>query len=71
VDLLRQQANEIVTLIAGVTDEQLDLPARPPRARSPTLAQMIERVLVGHYDVHRTEIEAKLRTRCYYCPRLQ
>ncbi len=61
VDLLRQQANESVTLIAGLTDEQLDLPVRPPRARSPTLAQMIESVLVGHYDVHRTEIEAKLR----------
>jgi len=61
VDLLRQRTNESVTLIAGLSDEQLDLPARPLRARTPTLAAMIEKVLIGHYEVHRTEIEAKLR----------
>jgi hypothetical protein len=61
VDLLRQRTNDSVALIAGLTEEELDLPVRPLRARSRTLAAMIERVLIGHYEVHRTEIEAKLR----------
>jgi uncharacterized damage-inducible protein DinB len=61
MDLLRQRAQESVMLIAGLSDQQLDLPVRPPRARSATLAQMIESVLIGHYEVHRADIEAKLR----------
>jgi len=48
-------------LIAGLSDQQLGLPVRPPRARSATLAQMIQSVLIGHYEVHRAGIEAKLR----------
>jgi hypothetical protein len=50
-----------VRLIAGLSDEQLQLPVRPPRARLRTLAQMIEDVLIGHYHAHRIAIEAKLR----------
>ena len=61
VDLLVQRTNDSVALIAGLSDKQLDLPARPLRARAPTLAQMIANVLIGHYEVHHTEIEAKLR----------
>jgi hypothetical protein len=61
VDLLRQRTNDGVALIAGLSDEQLDLRVRPLRARSPTLAAMIGTVLIGHYDVHRAAIEAKLR----------
>ena len=61
VDLLVQRTNDGVALIAGLSDEQLDLPVRPLRARAPTLAQMIANVLIGHYEVHHTEIEAKLR----------
>ena len=61
VNLLRHRTNDSVGLIAGLSDEQLDLPVRPPRARSPTLAQMIEDVLIGHYHAHRTAIAAKLR----------
>jgi hypothetical protein len=61
VNLLRQRTHDSVGLIAGLSDEQLDRGVRPPRARSPTLAQMIEEVLIGHYDAHRTAIEAKLR----------
>jgi hypothetical protein len=63
VELLVQRTNDSVALIAGLSDEQLDLPARPPRARSPTLAQMIASVLIGHYEVHHRDIEAKT-TRC-------
>jgi hypothetical protein len=61
VDLLRQRTNDSVALIGGLSDEQLDLPVRPLRARSLTLAAMIENVLIGHYEVHHTQIEAKLR----------
>jgi hypothetical protein len=61
VNLIRQRTKDGVALIAGLSDEQLDLTAQPPRARSPKLAQMIEDVLIGHYHRHRTEIEAKLR----------
>ena len=61
VDLLRRRTQDSVTLIGGLSDEQLDLPVRPPRARSARLAQMIEHVLIGHYEVHRTAIQAKLR----------
>ena len=47
--------------ILSLTDQQLDLPTKPPRARTPALAQTIERVLIGHLDTHRVAIEAKLR----------
>jgi hypothetical protein len=49
-----------VRLIRGLSDEQLDLETRPPRAGGQCLAETIERVLIGHYEVHRASIEAKL-----------
>lgn len=49
-----------VELIRPLTDAQLDLPTRPPRARSGTVVDVIEAVLIGHYNGHRREIEAKL-----------
>jgi hypothetical protein len=52
---------EGASLILDLTHEQLDLPTRPPRARGQLLGETIERVLIGHYDTHRAEIEAKLR----------
>ena len=58
VDRLRRSTDESVQLIHSLTDEQLDLPMR---TRTRTVAQMIERVLIGHYDTHRGEIQAKLR----------
>jgi len=60
VDLLRQRTEEGANLVGGLSDEQLDLLPRPPRARLRTLAQMIESVLIGHYDTHRKAIESKL-----------
>ena len=48
-------------LVARLTDDQLDLPTRPPQAGTPTLATTIRRVLIGHYDDHREAIDAKLR----------
>lgn len=61
VDLLNERTREGVRLLLDLTDEQLELPTRPPRARGQRLAETIERVLIGHYDTHRLEIEAKLR----------
>ena len=59
--LIRQRAEDGARLLLDLTDEQLDLPTRPPRANAQPLAETIERVLIGHYDTHRAEIEAKLR----------
>ena len=61
-DQVRRRTQEGVDLIRSLTDEQLTLPTRPPRAGNANLASTIERVLIGHYAVHREAIEAKLRT---------
>lgn len=62
-ELLRQRTDIGLGLLARLTDDQLDLPTRPPRAGSERLGTTIERVLIGHYDVHRIAIEAKLSAR--------
>src|SRR5262245_44122506 len=48
-------------LILGLTDDQLALTTKPPKAGSPSLATTIEGMLIHHYDTHRADIEAKLR----------
>ena len=60
VALLRQRTDESATLIRALTDEQLGLPTRPPRARDQGLAETIERVLIGHYRAHQDDIASKL-----------
>ena len=60
VALIRERTQEGIRLIRSLTDEQLDLPTRPPRARNQRLAETIEAVLIDHYDGHRRDIEAKL-----------
>lgn len=59
--LLRARTDEGARLVVGLTDEQLDLPTRPARARNQRLAETIEVVLIGHYDTHRLSIDAKAR----------
>jgi len=61
VALIHQRTEDAARLLADLTDEQLSLPTRPPRARAELLEGTIERVLIGHYDAHRADIEAKLR----------
>ena len=61
VELIQQRTEDGARLLIDLTDEQLVLPTRPPRARAGLLAETIEQVLIGHYDGHRAEIEAKLR----------
>jgi uncharacterized damage-inducible protein DinB len=60
-DLLRQRIDEGARLVRGLSDAQLDLPTRPPRARAQPLAETVEAALIGHLNHHRDEIEAKLR----------
>jgi uncharacterized damage-inducible protein DinB len=60
VDLIRDRTDEGRALLAGLTDEQMALPTRPPRARGQVLAETVELVLIGHYDAHRRDIERKL-----------
>jgi len=61
VDLIRQLTAKGAALIRSLTDDQLELPTRPPRARASVLVETIEQVLIAHYDGHRREIEQKLR----------
>jgi uncharacterized damage-inducible protein DinB len=60
-ELIRLRTREGVILLRELTDPQLDLPTRPPRARGQLLAETIEHVLIGHIHTHRAEIKEKLR----------
>ncbi len=62
VDLIRMRTEEGQRLLLGLTDEQLDLATRPPRAQGQRLVETIERVLIGHYAAHQGDVEAKLRS---------
>ncbi len=62
IDLLRTRAAEGIALVGGLSDAQLDLVTRPPRASSPSLAATIESMLIGHVRGHTAEIAAKLET---------
>ena len=61
IDLIRRRTEEGTGLILSLTDDQLALPTRPPRARGQGLADTIDLVLIGHYYAHRRDIERKLR----------
>jgi uncharacterized damage-inducible protein DinB len=59
--LLRERADEGAQLVASLADEELALPTRPPRAKEQSLAETIERVMIGHVRTHHREIESKVR----------
>jgi uncharacterized damage-inducible protein DinB len=61
IKLVRHRTDEAAVLIASLTDDQLAFPTRPTRAGAEPLGSTIARVLIGHYAVHRDEIENKLR----------
>ena len=61
--LIRRRAEEGARLLLDLTDEQLELPTRPPRANAQMLSRAIEEILIDHVDFHRAEIEAKLEVR--------
>jgi len=58
--LIRERTEDGAALILGLTDEQLDIPTKPPRAGGQLLATTIELVLIGHYDAHHAGIQGKL-----------
>ena len=60
-DLLNRRVEEGVRLLLDLTDAQLALPTKPPRANASVLADAIDLILIRHIDSHRAEIEAKLR----------
>jgi uncharacterized damage-inducible protein DinB len=62
IALIRRRTEDGVHLLRGLTRQQLELPTRPPRAKGQRLGETIGRVLIGHYDAHRAEIEGKLAT---------
>ena len=59
-ELIRQHAGDGERLLLALTDEQLGLATRPPRATAKVLVEAIEQILIRHVDSHREEIEAKL-----------
>jgi len=61
IELIRARTEDGTRLLLALRDAQLDLPTKPPRAQGQLLETTIERVLIGHYDAHRSEISAKLR----------
>jgi hypothetical protein len=61
VGFVRETLDEAATLIRGLTDAQLDLTTKPPKAGAPTLARTIQGLMIDHVDHHRREIETKLR----------
>jgi hypothetical protein len=60
IEVIQRTLDEAATLLRRLTDRQLQLPTKPPRAGGQTLGQTIERVMIGHVDLHRAEIESKL-----------
>ncbi len=60
VDLIRRRSEEGAALISSLTDDQLAMPTKPPRARGQVLADTIALVLIDHYHGHRRDIELKL-----------
>ncbi len=59
LNLLRTQTTEIVATLRTLTDDQLDRTSETP-AGPMSVAQRIERVLIGHLTLHRGSIEAAL-----------
>jgi hypothetical protein len=60
IDSIRSRAEEIASFITSLSESQLSLPPRPPRARLRTVAELIEAVMIQHVDSHRQDIETKL-----------
>jgi hypothetical protein len=63
IDVIRSRAEENAEFIASLSEAQLELPPRPPRARLRTVAELIEAVMIRHVDSHRQDIAAKLGMR--------
>lgn len=60
VALIKERTAQSIELIKALTPEELALASRPPRDPPRTLADIIERVMIGHYRRHGADIDAKL-----------
>jgi uncharacterized damage-inducible protein DinB len=60
IEHVRATLDEAASVVRGLTDAQLDLVTKPPKARAPSLAETIQGLMIDHVDHHRREIEAKL-----------
>ena len=63
VEHVRATLDEAATLVRGLTDAQLDLTTKPPKAGAPSLAWTVQGLMVDHINHHRREIDTKLRRR--------
>jgi hypothetical protein len=61
VALMRAITEDGARLIEGLTEAQLELPAKPARRPPRTVADIIARPLIGHLGTHQAEIERKQR----------
>ena len=57
LDLLSESKPRLAALVRAMTDDQLDLAMETPRGPL-TVAERIERVLIGHLESHQGSIEA-------------
>ena len=60
IDLVSLTLGEAATLVRGLTDPELDLTTKLPKAGAPSLEQTVGRLMIDHVEHHRREIEAKL-----------
>lgn len=60
IALIRARTAQSIELISALTPDDLELASRPPRNPPRTLADIIERVMIGHYRAHAADIAAKL-----------
>jgi DinB family protein len=60
IEFVRDTLGEAATLVRGLTETQLDLTTKPPKAGAPSLAKTVQGLMIDHVEHHRQEIEAKL-----------
>ena len=60
IEHVRATLDEAATLVRGLTDAQLDLTTKPPKAGAPSLAWTVQGLMIDHVNHHRREIETKL-----------
>jgi hypothetical protein len=60
IAFVRNTLGEAATLVRGLSDAELDLTTKPPKAGAPSLERTVQGLMIDHIDHHRREIEAKL-----------
>jgi hypothetical protein len=60
---IRQERDTAIAVIAPLTDPELELPSNPPRGRDDRVAELIERIVIGHLETHHAALTRRLRRR--------